>query len=225
SHLTHWRFPHAASYTPSPASHPHTLRLTPSRLNLTALNGNYAGPSGQTFVARRQQHTLFTFSATLDFTPEKEGEEAGVTAFLTQNHHLDIGVVLLPRGSAGTFPSLPGLATEGGKEGELVPHVRFRGESYVPVPKAVAYALPKGWIGGKLVLEVRAGNASHYVFGVGPEGRRSERREVMVVGNEGVSWGFTGTLLGIYATTNGGNGSTPAYFSDWRYTPIEQFRD
>jgi hypothetical protein len=34
-----------------------------------------------------------------------------------------------------------------------------------------------------------------------------------------------GTLLGIYATTNGGNGSTPAYFSDWRYKPIEQFRD
>ena len=34
-----------------------------------------------------------------------------------------------------------------------------------------------------------------------------------------------GVLLGIYATSNGGNGTTPAYFSDWKYNPIEQFRD
>ncbi|KAK4042376.1 glycoside hydrolase [Parachaetomium inaequale] len=234
AHLTHWRYPIPSSYTPSPLSHPNTLRLTPSRLNLTALNGNYAGPAGQTFIARRQQHTLFSYSVTLDFTPSTADEEAGVTAFLTQNHHLDMGIVLLPRGAAaGAAASLlPGLSPEEegegeGKKGELIPHVRFRGESYIAVPKAVAYPLPRAWRrpGGKLVLEVRAGNASHYVFSVGPEGRRSERRTVMEVSNEGVSWGFTGTLLGIYATSNGGNGTTPAYFSDWRYTPVEQFRD
>lgn len=154
-----------------------------------------------------------------------------MTAFLTQNHHLDMGVVLLPRGGAGTFASLPGVKADegdGGREvGELVPHVRFRAESYVPVPRAAAYALPAAWTrdGGKLVLEIRACNASHYAFSVGPEGRRSEMRLVMEVGNEGVSWGFTGTLLGVYATSNGGEGMTPAYFSDWRYTPLEQFRD
>ncbi|KAK3292680.1 glycoside hydrolase family 43 protein [Chaetomium fimeti] len=216
AHLTHWRYPIATSYTASPADHPNTLRLTPSRLNLTALNGNYAGPAGQTFIARRQQHTLFSFSATLRFNPVVEGEEAGVTAFLTQNHHLDLGVVLLP---------LDGGGEGGGGAGELVPHVRFRGESYTAVPAAVAFPVPEGWRDGGLVLEVRACNASHYAFGVGPEGRRAERRVVMEVSNEAVSWGFTGTLLGIYATTNGGNGSTPAYFSDWRYKPIEQFRD
>ncbi|KAG7286196.1 hypothetical protein NEMBOFW57_008502 [Staphylotrichum longicolle] len=194
AHLTHWRFPIPASYTPSPPPHPHTLRLTSSRLNLTALNGNYAGPAGQTFVARRQQHTLFAFRTTLAFAPAVAGEEAGVTAFLTQNHHLDMGVVLLPRGATGTVPSLPGVkADEGegeGREGEeeLVPHVRFRAESYVPVPRATAYALPAAWTrgGGKLVLEIRACNASHYAFSVGPEGRRSEMRLVMEVGNEGI---------------------------------------
>lgn len=31
-----------------------------------------------------------------------------------------------------------------------------------------------------------------------------------------------GTLIGAYATSNGGNGTTPAYFSRWRYTPVAQ---
>ncbi|KAL2176196.1 glycoside hydrolase family 43 protein [Thermothelomyces heterothallicus CBS 202.75] len=225
AHLTYWRYPNPSSYTPSPPGHPNTLRLTPSRLNLTALNGNYAG-GDQTFVSRRQQHTLFAYSVTLDYAPRTAGEEAGVTAFLTQNHHLDLGVVLLPRGSA-TAPSLPGLSSkeeEGGQD-LMIPHVRFRGESYVPVPAPVVYPIPRAWRGGKLVLEIRACNSSHFSFRVGPEGRRSELRVVMEASNDAVSWGFTGTLLGIYATSNGGNGTTPAYFSDWRYTPLEQFRD
>ncbi|KAK5500158.1 hypothetical protein LTR55_000981 [Exophiala xenobiotica] len=45
-----------------------------------------------------------------------------------------------------------------------------------------------------------------------------------------VSFGFTGTILGVYATTNGRvvNASapgTPAYISDWKYTPQGQFLD
>jgi hypothetical protein len=41
---------------------------------------------------------------------------------------------------------------------------------------------------------------------------------------------FSGTILGVYATTNGRvvNASapgTPAYISDWKYTPQGQFLD
>lgn len=206
AHLTYWRYPNPSSYTPSPPGHPNTLRLKPSRLNLTALNGNYAGDD-QTFISRRQQHTLFTYSVTLDYAPQTAGEEAGVTAFLTQNHHLDLGIVLLPRGSA-TAPSLPGLGSdldkdaeyESGSEGareDLIPHVRFRGESYVPVPPPAVYPLPRAWRGEKLVLEIRACNSSHFSFSVGPAGRRSERRVVMEASNEAVSWGFTGKFTRI----------------------------
>jgi hypothetical protein len=77
---------------------------------------------------------------------------------------------------------------------ELIPHVRFRGESYVPVPAPVVVPVPEGWRrgGGKLTLEIRACNATHYAFGVGPAGRRSLMRTVLEVSNEPVSWGFTG---------------------------------
>jgi hypothetical protein len=216
AHLTHWRFPIPSSYTPSPPSHPNTLRLTPSTLNLTALNGNYAGPTGQTFISRRQQHTLFTYSVTLDFSPSALEEEAGVTAFLTQNHHLDMGIVLLPRGTTTTGTPPPGFQTDEtspndgfqpsssssssknnneSTQKDLTPHIRFRAESYVPVPAPLTIPLPEAWRGGKLALEIRACNRTHYAFSVGPAGRRSEMREVMVVSTEGVSWGFTGELF------------------------------
>jgi hypothetical protein len=37
-----------------------------------------------------------------------------------------------------------------------------------------------------------------------------------------VSDGNIGALVGVYATSNGGNGTTPAYFSKWRYNSIAQ---
>lgn len=173
--------------------------MLPSRLNLTALNGNYAGPSGQTFVARRQQHTLFAFSVDVDVALEEEGEEAGVTAFLTQNHHLDMGVVMLPRGAGGERAALPGYEDEDEQEEEgLVPHIRFRGESYVPVPAPVVVPVPGAWRGGPLTLEIRAANVTHYAFSVGPAGRRSLMQTLLYASNEPVSWGFTGELFFLF---------------------------
>lgn len=83
-HLVHWRLPINTSYTVSPPGYPNKLRLLPSKLNLTGYDGNYAGPQGQTLLARRQMDTLFTYAVNLGFSPITEEEEAGVTVFLTQ---------------------------------------------------------------------------------------------------------------------------------------------
>lgn len=112
----------------------------------------------------------------------------------------------------------------------VVPHVRFRAVSYVPVPRDVVVPLgdlvPAVNNKGRLVLtfEIRAVNFSHYAFSVGPAGRLSELRTVITASNDAVSWGFTGVLLGAYATRNGGNGTAPAYISRWQYIPEGQFR-
>lgn len=37
--------------------------------------------------------------------------------------------------------------------------------------------------------------------------------------------GMTGLLLGVYATTNGEDGDTPAYISNWQYRGFEQYLD
>ncbi|KAL2114482.1 hypothetical protein VUR80DRAFT_5967 [Thermomyces stellatus] len=234
-HFQYWRFPNPDHFEVSSG----TLRINPSSVNLTALNGNYAGPEGQAFVGRKQQDTLFSFSVNIDFEPEVEGEEAGVSAFLTQNHHMDLGVVLLPAGSETvTVVSVEG--TEGGEDGEteegdndgepaaegrLVPYFRFRAESYVPVPEPLVVPVPEEWAGETLRLEISGKNYTHYSFSAGPAARRHEARTFMEASNEALSWGFTGVILGVYATSNGGEGSAPAYISEWKYVPHEQFRD
>ncbi|KAK3937883.1 glycosyl hydrolase [Diplogelasinospora grovesii] len=230
AHFTYWRFPNPDSFTISPPERPGTLRIKPSMLNLTALNGNYAGPKaapgGQSFVGRRQQDTLFTYSVDVSFDPKVQEEEAGVSVFLTQNHHLDLGIVMLPEGSANAaFPGTRNATKATDNTNKLVPFVRFRGISYISVPDPVVAPLPEAWSGKSLTLEINAFNMTHYSFAVGPADARSEMQTVMVVSNAPVSWGFTGTILGVYATGNGGNGTTPVYVSGWRYTGQGQFRD
>ncbi|KAI1076714.1 glycoside hydrolase family 43 protein [Whalleya microplaca] len=224
SHFTYWRFPIPESYTISAPGYPSTLRLDPSKLNLTALNGNYAGPNGQTFIGRRQQHTLFTYSVDMIFSPESLEEEAGISIFLTQNHHLDLGVVMLPASSSTiAFPSVDSNIPT--NSSELVPQLRFRGISYVAVPDEIVMPIPRGWVKKALRLEIKAHNMTHYSFSAGPADALSEMRTILDVSNSVVSWGFTGVILGIYCTSNGYEQNTPAYFSKWRYIPQGQFRN
>lgn len=191
AHFTHWRFPIPESYTVSPSEHPNTLRLSPSKLNLTALDGNYAGPSGQTFVGRRQQDTLFTYSVNLDFSPTSIEEEAGVSVFLTQNHHLDLGVVMLPANSSTASFSGTNYSTT---SSEVIPQLRFRGISYIPVIDDIIIPVPEPWSGKTLRLEIKASNMTHYSMSAGPADARSEAKAVVDVSNAPVSWGFTGEM-------------------------------
>jgi hypothetical protein len=187
-HFLHWRFPNPDHFSISPAGHENALAISPSKLNLTALNGNYAGPTGQAFVSRPQQDTLFTYSVVV---PRTLHDEAGVSAFLTQNHHLDLGVVMLP--ASARTASFPGERDPDTKSpDDLIPHFRFRGMSYVPVPADVVMPVPKAWVGNPLRMEIGAKNMTHYSFSVGPADAMSEMQTVIDVSNEPVSWGFTG---------------------------------
>ena len=211
-HFQYWRYPNPDHFEITDKA----LRINPSNLNLTALNGNYAGPEGLAFVGRKQQDTLFTFSVTIDFEPKAEGDEAGVSAFLTQNHHMDLGVVLLPAGSE-TTASVEGTEggevdaeagdtggdAEGSEDGEeeteaqegLIPHFRFRAESYQPVPEPLVVPVPEEWAGETLRLEISGKNYTHFSFSAGPAARRHEARTFMEASNAPLSWGFTGMLI------------------------------
>jgi beta-xylosidase len=76
------------------------LQIVPSRNNLTgiplsATSPELTGQQGLAFVGRRQTDTTFTFSVDLAFSPQAVNQEAGVTVFLTQLNHIDLGLVLL----------------------------------------------------------------------------------------------------------------------------------
>ncbi|THH14356.1 hypothetical protein EW146_g5966 [Bondarzewia mesenterica] len=98
-HFIYNRFPDSSAYTISPPEDPNTLRLTPSVLNLTGIDGR-TSPFPQTFVGRRQEHILFKFQTTLRFESSHDQAEAGVTIFLNQLQHFDLGIIRLTPKSA-----------------------------------------------------------------------------------------------------------------------------
>lgn len=94
-------------------------------------------------------------------------------------------------------------------------------------------------------MEIKAFNLTHYSFAAGPADAYSQMQTFGYGLAADVSYGFTGafvfftrstrrrakpsiligTLVGIYATGNGGEGTTPAYFSEWTYIGQGQYRD
>jgi hypothetical protein len=169
-----------------------------------------------------------------------------------QNHHIDLGVVLLPNSTSSASASPK----------PLVPYFRFAATSYLAVPPPVLVPIHSSFPNYttlsdptattlSLYLEVKANNLTHYAFSAGPVDAMSDVINIGYAPAADVSFGFTGmfyvfdcrsdtapmltlvfsgTILGVYATTNGRdvNASapgTPAYISDWKYTPQGQFLD
>lgn len=190
---------------------PNWLELKPSILNLTGIDGNSPGPGGITFVGRRQVHTLFTYSTVFDYQPQAAQEEAGITLFLSQNHHARCGIAMLPLANSSS--------------NSLVPHFHFHAISYIAVPADVVVPVPEEWRDQLLTLHLRTVNSTHYEFGAGPSDDSDRPRSIAMVSGEIISWGFTGALVGAYATSNGGNGSTSAYVTDWHYEGLGQIRE
>ncbi|KAL3481893.1 glycosyl hydrolase [Aspergillus californicus] len=237
SHFLFWRVPGDGIAVVSPPERAFSLRLVPSRLNITGRGAEETGTAGSsiTLVTRRQSHTYFTYSVDVSFAPSEEGEEVGVSVFLTQLQHIDLGIVLLP---------------SSGKKEELVPHIRFRptllddlntqATQNVTIPETIVRPLSsQSWLLSSKKkkkkeeitarLQIQALDDTHYTLSVlvpgSSHGHSSEgsfdkpvfektAETVLVSGGTGR---FTGVLLGAYATSNGGSGSTPAYITRWRY--------
>lgn len=83
--FVHWRFPVNGSYIVSPPGHPKSLQLASYLSNLMGAGGRSAEPKLQTFIARRQVHSVSTFSTTFDIsTFHSQEAEVGVAAPLEQ---------------------------------------------------------------------------------------------------------------------------------------------
>ncbi|EKM55564.1 glycoside hydrolase family 43 protein [Phanerochaete carnosa HHB-10118-sp] len=212
--LVYYRYPDFSRFTVSPPGHPNTLQIMGSAENITG-NG---GIGTSTFITRRQDAVEFTAEVTLEFAPNlsdsvTEDEEAGMTLFLQRAQHFDLGVVVL-RNSAS---------------GQLEKFIRLRTFSAVSSvdgmtdPFSQPGILPLSENMQKLRLRVQAVNASAYAFSY-LDSPNSQSNGWKIVGHGAaseVSGGFTGTLVGMFATGNGHNSTTPAYFSDFTYDPVQ----
>ncbi|RHZ53915.1 uncharacterized protein CDV56_104868 [Aspergillus thermomutatus] len=211
SHFLYWRFPKEDSFAVSPPGHPFSLRLLPSEsITGNGVPGNDVESTAITLIMRRQSHTYFAYSVDVSFGPQVDGEEVGVTVFLTQFQHIDLGIVLLPSAEDSDT---------------LVPHVRFRvtylGAQGVDIPETIIQPLTQRHSSSTVQarLQIQAVNTTHYalsarVLGVAEFKFETHAEARLVSGGTGP---FTGALLGVYATSNGGLGQTASYISNWKY--------
>ncbi|KAF4548406.1 Hypothetical protein D9617_28g065120 [Elsinoe fawcettii] len=198
-HFTHFRLPPVDLYTIQEGS----LIVNPSTANLTG--GATFDPNNDriAFIGRRQTDTLFTYSVDIDFAPSVEGEEAGVTLFLTQTQHADLGIVYL-----------------NGKK-----QLRFRitaigadRATNDPAGYESIVDLPIGSEEGSIGLRIQAVSETTYEFGVavsaGDVAVVGTANSTLVSGGDG---SFIGSFVGIFATSNGGDGTTKATINRWTY--------
>ncbi|KAJ5597989.1 hypothetical protein N7537_008073 [Penicillium hordei] len=215
-----WRWPNKDSYTISPVGHPRTLMLTPSTASITSGYKNYtAGYDGKEFtlIMRRQTDTLFQYSVDISFAPKSQDEEAGVTVFLNQVQNINLGITMLPANATN------------GTGSSLAPHFRFLvsglGSDEKNIPTPFVTPIPHSWLQDPIRLVIRAENETHYVFYAASSSRPwdilrlGQAPATIVSGGAGP---FTGSLVGVYATSPNGRGGTKSYISRWRYHGLAQ---
>ncbi len=141
------------------------------------------------FVGRRQQHFDCEVSTLLDFNPQKDREEAGLTVRMNEQNHYEIAIA------------------------------RFKGERCVLVRRRIAglsVVVAREKIGpGPITLGIKADRHMYSLsYAIGDrEPENLAEGETRYLSSE-IAGGFTGVYFGLYATGNGKRGTTKAYF-DW----------
>lgn len=152
------------------------------------------------FVAVPQKDINIEVSTEMLFLPEEDQEEAGLAARLNENAHFDLVIK------------------------------RIKGERYVIARQIVA--------GDTIVLKsapVQAENVclkltvdeDFYYYWYQEQGKqwiqlaKSPLKYLSVEKNGGTGAVFTGVLIGLYATGNGKESTTPAYFDWFKIKPLE----
>ena len=153
------------------------LEIQPFETNIKELK-----PTSTLFL--RQQHNSFSFTTTLDYKPKSEKDLAGIVALQNEGSNYVFGI------------------TKKGKENHLVLHKNSFPDRRGDIISEVI-ASTKVDINKPIKLKVEA-NGDKYEFAYAIDGKEFENLGGTVSGDilsTDVAGGFTGALLGLYATT------------------------
>ncbi|MDQ0226168.1 glycoside hydrolase family 43 protein [Metabacillus niabensis] len=146
-----------------------------------------------TFICKPQKHIKMELSALLEFEPENDGEEAGLSVRLNENAHYEIAVK------------------------------QVNGERVVVALKTIqghTEEMTRSLLQNKRIKLSIMSDDEDYHFRFAEEGEewkclgKSQLASLSKEENGGYGSVFTGVCLGLYATGNGKASSTPAFF-DW----------
>ena len=145
------------------------------------------------FIGRRQRHFVVEISARMEFTPGAENEEAGLAIRMNEGHHYKIFISL--RNKRTSLIVQRRIGTLVGDVASLL---------IMPGPVTLVFRADRDW----------------YSMGFLVNNAFSElaRGETRYLSTE-VARGFTGVVIGMYASGNGKPCTTPADFDWFEYKP------
>jgi hypothetical protein len=157
-----------------------------------------------TLLARRQTNTPFEIS--IDVHPgfyKAQGDEVGVTAFLHQDQHIDLGIVFL-----GGSPNSKGKLSFRCQATDV-------GNTDLTIISPLVMPVPLLWLSEHIRIYIRAENSTNHRLSAAPVFRPHESRMLATFTGALISSPdvFTAALLRVYATTNGGNHTMEGYVS------------
>jgi len=174
----------------------YSLSARPGFLRLQGAAPSLCDIAAPTFLARRQQHFDFDATTHLDFSPATPNEEAGLSLFMTSQHHYDFAITQ--------------------SAGRRVLVVKYKLElidySAAEVPLAP----------GPVTLRI-TGTRPHYTFACAQNGgdfRPVAQVNTRYLGTE-VTGGYNGVVIALYATGHGQPCAAPADFDWFDYQPKE----
>jgi alpha-N-arabinofuranosidase len=177
-------------YLRNPARGNYSLTERKGHLRITASPFTLDEAEAVSFVGRRQTEHVFTATTLLDFQPSGENEEAGITLIQNNTHHYDL------------------LLKKAGKQMRVVLRVRVGSLSYTVAEQVVS--------GRRVQLRIE-GTPHQYTFCFAEADKQSYtklgRQDTRYLSTE-VAGGFTGVMLGLYASSNGKPTQSKAYY-DW----------
>jgi alpha-N-arabinofuranosidase len=173
-----------------------SLSERPGWLRLRCAASTLDDLASPAFIGRRQQHFEARIATLMDFNPQHEDEEAGLCALIDNKDHAELVITR--------------------RVGDRVAFVRRRiGSAIVetpPLPVTTA---------GLLTLTLSA-DRERYCFSLAAPGespREIGRHEVRYLSTE-VAGGYTGVVIGLFATARGKTSNAAAHFDWFDYQPV-----
>lgn len=173
--------------------------VSDGKLNIKLLSENAKAKSGFAFIGRRQQHHNFDVKTVLSFNPKSENEVAGIFAGIKNTNHirLEIG-----KKGENTIASIYHVTKKGeNKTGEaIIPDIN---KDYFIKLEA------RGWD-----FQFYVGTSAHDLIAVG------DIQDARTMSSEEAG-GFTGSFVGVYASSNGKESETLASYDWFEYKKVK----
>lgn len=184
-------FPLAFNHIRNPVEYQYTLTEKPGWAGLAGCSTSLSDAASPTFAGVRLQHVEATVTVKMDFSPTKEGEEAGITIYLDNKHYYSLSVIKSGKKSGFQVHK---------KAGSIEMKTPYSTHS-----KQISF----------LRLQISNTEIRFLVSVDGQVFNELETAEAKML----YSPQFTGAFVGIYATGNGNESKTKAWFDYFEYTP------